>query len=104
MIFAYEKPRNQLLQHGIVYTFRVNGHKTGNDWVNDGRGKPKLADVKVEFVLRVIQLREDLLSYVKQSGFDSVEEWVDLIKKKYPNIESADISYKGYLYRVTIRK
>lgn len=112
--FSSEKPRQQLLEKGYVYTFRKNRRKKfieaarhywriplknwGHiDWANEGRTKPKFADVIIfevgEFVLK------NLKKYVHGSGFESLAEWGQEIARlnRWDEPRAHD---KGWLYKV----
>ena len=102
MIFQSPKALKHLLKTGEVYSFRVHRRKSRrkNDWVTDKRGGKKICDVKVEYRGKVGWVG-DLVSRVKESGFNSIEEWVDEIKRLNPKdvAVQADIIC-GYLYHV----
>jgi hypothetical protein len=68
MIFASREAREHLLKKGHVYTFRTKRHKVGRDWATDGRGRPKICNVQVEFVKEVNGVN-DLTEFVDGSGF-----------------------------------
>ena len=100
--FSVAKARNQLLTKGVVYSFRTHKRKRlGNDWVNSGRGKPKLADVfihlvgEVDLSLSYLALNE----YVVKSGFESATEWFEEILGLNPKG-----GLKGWIYKVELRK
>ena len=72
------------------------------DWINDGRTRPKIADVDITFVKDVTQL-EDLKPYVSKSGFRGLIEWNNAIMELNPRFAFEEVK-NGYLYKVSIRK
>lgn len=95
--FQNVQARAQLLRFGIVYTFRrVKRATIGKSWANEGRGTRKLCDVNIELVKRVTT-SEDLLPYVKQSGFYDLTDWLEAIDKFHPYMKT----FTGFLYKVT---
>ena len=103
MSFSSEKARNYLLEHGEVYTFRTKRRKKiGDDWINVGRGKPKIADVFIDEVglcnpYPFPVTYEKLSIYVAKSGFDNVNEWL---------LEMLELNGKieiGWIYKVMLR-
>ena len=101
-MFKNQTALNFLLKHGHVYTCRIHRHKLGKDWVNDGRTRPKIADVDITFVKDVTQL-EDLKPYVSKSGFRDLIEWNNAIGELNPRFAFGEVK-NGYLYKVSIRK
>jgi len=107
MIFQNLRARNFLLKHGPGYSFRTHRHKEGDDWINDGRGKPKLANVKIKEQAEFNQendvfegLSRFLLPYSQSSGFSGTEQWIKAIillipQRRLPN--------HGWLYRVQLK-
>lgn len=91
-----------MLEKGEVFTFRTKKRKrVGNDWMNDGRGKRKIADVFIEEIERIemgfpFALRLDL--YVDKSGFRDVHEWLNEIREL-----NGDIPCDGWIYKVRLR-
>jgi hypothetical protein len=88
--------RNQLLTNGVVYTCRHKKRIKNNMGVTTARkGNFKkcveLAEVNVEYVGRIEKPRE-LKPYLKESGFETVKEWVLRIKGGLP----------AHLYRVSV--
>lgn len=86
--FSSPKPRARLLEGKRVYTVRRKPRKqfegarwgTGiHDWANEGRTKPKIADVII-FEVGVVQAQQ-LKQYVEWSGFEDMPEWVEEIKR-----------------------
>ncbi|MBA7626016.1 hypothetical protein ES703_33450 [subsurface metagenome] len=97
--FSVKEARDQLLNEGVVCTFRWNKRKqTGKDWANSGRLTKKICDVHIEEIKR-IETVTDLNPYVSKSGFKTKKEWLDVIMSmKLPKHGLA-----GWLYKVTIR-
>jgi len=111
MMFKSEKARNYLLQHGLVYSFRTRQRKiAGEGWVNEGYGKPKLADVFIAEIahfedrdearyrqqLTLSHLCWFLEPYWRKSGFKNVMEWVEEIK----TLNKGNLPLEGWLYLV----
>lgn len=70
--FSNDKARFYLLKHGFVYTLRNHSHKLGKDWLNSGRGNKKICDVFIK------EIKYDHINcFVKHSGFESLEEWLE---------------------------
>ncbi len=117
MIFAHEKVREYLLEHGIVYSFRKNHPKTsdgvrkqiGDDWANAKRGGKKIADIHITPMqtLNLMNVGLVLTRYAQESGFylghgqvdAAVDEWVKAIE----NLNSGYIP-AGWIYKVEIRE
>lgn len=74
IIFASERAREYLLEHGIVYTVRLKKrYQVGDDWMTDKRLGSKIKDV---FVTYMGETTVTLLQpYVKQSGFKDLNDW-----------------------------
>jgi hypothetical protein len=75
--FNITEPRNYLFKNKIVYTLREKRRRhLGKLQIRQGSyRKPKLLGYgRVSFV-KLVNNDKDLLPYVKQSGFDSVERW-----------------------------
>ncbi len=97
MIFSSTLPRWQLMNKGVVYTFRTHKcKKLGKDWANDGRCKPKLCDITKEFVKEITHARQ-LEPYVEQSGFLRLNAWISEIRRLNPKLKQIE----GYLYKAT---
>ena len=86
--FSSEKPRARLLAGEKVFTARRHRRKQFidqpwgrglRDWANEGRTKPKIADVFIWEYGEV--MAHDLKLWVPWSGFESMEEWVEEIKR-----------------------
>lgn len=96
--FSQEEPRNHLLTHGRVYTFRDHIIKTGKNWASSGRGKPKIADVNITYVKAInVWNLGSLKKYAKDSGFRYAAYWITAIQNI---IKSTKID--GYLYLVEV--
>jgi hypothetical protein len=96
MIFANEKARRQLLEKGVVYTFRVHRHTEGRDWATDRRRGKKICDINVEFIKKV-DFKEELMPYVDESGFEHRWDWLSAIRRLNPKMKKIE----AYLYKVT---
>ena len=97
--FSIKEARDQLMNNGIVYTFRWNLRKrTGKDWAQVKRGTKKIADVHIEEI-GLVKTIPDLKPYVGESGFDSLMTWRKAIMSTYkPSLMLPG----GYLYKVTL--
>ena len=101
IIFQSEKPRRFLLKNGVVFTFRLHRREpVGRDWMTDKRGGRKIADVEVEEVGYFNSL--DLDPYVAYSGFSSVEEWNEEIKRILKWDKLPPKRWQGWLYEVSL--
>jgi len=95
MIFQSKKARKQLLEKGSVVSFRTNRRKhIDNDWATDKRGGKTICNIFIEEI-SYMSGPDSLPPYVKESGFDSLEEWITEIRKlnKYHIVS-------GWLYKV----
>lgn len=100
--FSVKEARNQLLNEGYVFTARKKRRKQflytslGQiiaDWVNEGRLKPKIADVLISEVgLYSINCLHDFSS---GSGFKTTEAWVNKIRELCGDVKMV------WVYRVT---
>ena len=88
--FDYEEPRNYLEKIGFVYTLRLPRKYIGESWYNYHRGDTKKGDVYIEFIGEFSNREDKLEIYVKNSGFNSLEEWLKKAKKQ------------RYLYKVSL--
>ncbi len=91
--FMVKEAREQLENKGVVYTLRPQCRSTGKDWYNYRRGDTiKKGDVMIEFIGyygsvyiefagNYVNRVGDLESFVKDSGFNSLEEWLKKAKK-----------------------
>jgi len=100
MFFNVQEARNQLLNHGQVYTIRPKLRKTGRDIAVTGSyyHKERLGEIQIEFVMKVDQERykEELQPYLIASGFSDIGSWWDEAKK--------DEKGSGYLFNVCLSK
>ncbi len=92
--FNIPEPRNQLMKNDVVYTCR---HKkrinTGITVARRGNFKKffELAKVDVKYIGHV-EKQQELKPYLKESGFETIKEWICTIKGGLP----------GHLYIVKI--
>ena len=104
MVIVFSSPdvRNHLIENRVVYTYRRGGvrKRVGKDWANSGRGTKKIMDVMIEPVDEVLKetVLEQLSPYVENSGFNSTEKWVDVIKSLNNKLPSVGTLYKVYHY------
>jgi len=97
ILFQSKPVLEHLLKHGIVYTFRTRlRKKTGKDWCTDKRGGKKLYDVEI-YYMKPADGDKDLESYISDSGFNSINEWKNEIKK----LNKTEFMPCGYIYMVT---
>ena len=108
--FSVPEARNQLMNKGIVYTFRwarrihfsplyENKGPKEFTWAAAQRNKPKIADVMIEELERIPIETDFLEPYADESGFPSAQDWLNKIygMAQYPH----QIKSHGYIYRVT---
>ncbi len=94
IIFSSPKPRERLLEGKRVYTARkrrrlqfVNykGSTLGRgifDWANDGRTRPKIADVIIFECESGQQIEaQHLHIWAAWSGFKNIEEWLEELQR-----------------------
>jgi len=94
--FNIREARNQLLKNGVVYTCK---HKkrikinTGVTIARKGNFKKylELAKVNVQYIGH-IKKPQELKPYFKESGFETVKEWISQIKDGLP----------AHLYKVNV--
>jgi len=112
IVFKHPRALNHLLTKGVVYTLRRFNRSKGVVELRTDKGGPSIAEVFVELVgfvksadgKYVVQAPDGsetpLDEYVKESGFDTVEEWIDAYKKlhKYRSANQAR------LFRVKLLK
>ncbi len=101
--FSNDKARAQLLQQGMVHTFRLNRRKkTGKDWTNKGRTMSKMADVYIEeegqYMIGALR------KYVPTSGFGSLAAWHKAIQDENRYRGPIPRTTRGWLYKVTLRE
>ena len=96
MIFQSEKALNHLMKYGYVFSFRVNRRKkNGYDWIARRRRGKAIAYVTVKEIAKIPI--SDLSHYLFESGFDSVNEWVEEIK-----LLNGYVPDSGYIYFVKL--
>ena len=97
--FSIKEARDQLLNNGIVFTFRWNQRKrTGKDWAQVKRGTKKIADVHIEEI-GMIDHFPDLLPYVGESGFSSLRNWSEAILSTHKTNMNVP---RGWLYKIAL--
>lgn len=106
IIFANETARSQLVDEGIVTSFRTRDRTTGDTWWRESRTGEKRGDVHVEKVARVRSpiTVQQLGPYADRSGFDSARDWLDAIVEVHGQpVGDYDSEIVGYIYEVTER-
>ena len=99
MIFQSEKARRFLLENGVVFTFRAKRRKKlGRDWISDRRGGRKIANVLVEEEGKFKP--QELGLYVEYSGFSTLEEWIEEIRR----LNRGKLPAEGWLYKIALLK
>jgi len=98
IIIESKKARKHLRETGKIYVFRKRiRKKVGKDWMTDKAGGSKIADVYVSKVGYWSGITWRILEpFVKQSGFNSMEEWISDITK----YGSGEMPEKGWIYGV----
>lgn len=77
-----KESKEQLEKYGIVYTLRPKKRKIiGKSWYNYFRNDIKRGDVYIEFIGDFSYRSSQLEPYVKDSGFNSLKEWLKKAKK-----------------------
>jgi hypothetical protein len=94
IFFNVEEPRRHLLAKGSVYTCRRAKRRQGG-FMDARHGSlhsfERLGRVYVDFVM-VVREKNDLTSFVYNSGFKTVDDWVASIDGEFP----------AYLYYVLL--
>jgi hypothetical protein len=86
-----KEAKKQLENKGFVYTLRPLERKhIGKEWYNHYRGDIKRGDVHIQFIGNFLNKESELETYVKNSGFKSLQEWLKKAKKS------------RYLYKVIL--
>ncbi len=99
--FKSKKALNYLLKHGLVYTLRPFKRKEGiTALLNEKDMKIGLVEVKFITELNSENLAESLKDFVGESGFKSVEEWINEAKK----LLRGNLPERLYLYQVKLLK
>ena len=79
--FSVEEARNHLEKYGFVYTLRPKMRKRcGDTWYNYFRTDTKKGDVSIGYVGDFSNTEWRLKSYLDNSGFESVEDWLKTAK------------------------
>ena len=103
--FSVLEASNQLLENGVVYTFRWKRRSffekqkgsLEKTWANEKRGGKRIADVEIEEVGEINPLPVHLKPYLKQSGFADAWKWHD----KIVAMEGPMFKPMGWLYKVS---
>lgn len=97
--FEVEEAKNYLEKHGFVYTLRLKKRKrVGKGWYNYFRTDVKRGNVFIKFIGNFCTFNRKLEPYVKNSGFNSLEEWLKKAKKaNYLNLYKVHIIEPGHL-------
>ncbi len=110
IIFSSPKPRARLLKGKRVYTARKrrrlqfihHPHPANEgpllDWANDGRTRPKIADVIIHEIGLIDTFTMEL--FRPESGFKDMKEWRSALEHLNPAIEKTE---KFWIYRVQER-
>jgi hypothetical protein len=94
-MFSDETARSQLVEEGVVVTFRTSERTTGETWWRKTRTGTKEGDCYITRLKTVdASQREQLAPYRRLSGFESVSDWQAAIREL-----NGDLS-EGILYRV----
>lgn len=105
--FSVFQARTQLLEKGMVYTFRwarrsFFAKEKGEveiTWANAKRGGKRIANVEIEEIGSIVPDDRDLEPYSKESGFASATKWYNKIwDMSNPYV----IGTSGWLYRVSL--
>ena len=104
--FSVREAREQLLNKGVVYTFRWTRRAFFRDdkgniehtWANKKRGGKRIADVDIE---EIGEFPNDfsLDTYVHQSGFSNTDAWL----RKILQMGNPHGLIDGWLYKVILR-
>jgi len=98
IIFSDETARRQLLEEGVVVTFRKTSRTTGDTWWRESRLGPKQGDVRVQEISVINpQNPSELEEYVEYSGFSSISAWQEAIREL-----NGTVPAEGHLYEVTL--
>jgi len=105
--FSVKEAREQLLNEGIVFTFRWKRRKFFYDlkgdiehtWANSKRGGKRIAYVDIEEAGQIDHSIKNLELYFPYSGFKSLDEWQGKIMFMMPYPGHDD----GWLYKVTLQ-
>lgn len=94
VILSHPIPQRQLREEGVVVSFRHRERTTGNTWWRESRHGPKEGDVTIDKI-DAAESPFDLVPYVEQSGFGTVEDWQTAIAELH-GTEATE----GHLYRI----
>lgn len=105
--FSVKEARDQLLNEGIVYTYRWHRRsffsrgkgKVESTWANTGRRKSSIGDVDIEEIGQMDYSTENLKPYLHQSGFNKLWRW----QEKIMNMNAIPTHPDGWLYKVTLK-
>ena len=108
--FKSKKALDYLLKNGEVYTIRPRKRSEGLAYVKTSKKGRKLAEVEVKYVGEVVLTAPDdewyvadgayakgkLEEFVDKSGFNSVEEWLEEVRK----LNGGKLPDRMFLYHV----
>jgi len=97
IIFMEKKVLDFLKKRRFVFTFRAKKRAEGKTWMTNKRFGKKLGTVEVKLLTEIEPTREKLSPYLRGSGFDSLDEWIEAIKRLNNGLPE-----KGYLYVVRL--
>jgi len=97
IIFSNETARRQLVEEGIVYTFRPDERTTGETHWRTHRTGAKQGDVRVREVAEIQPGTGVLSLFASESGFESDQHWRAAIRDLHEELPET-----GVLYRVEV--
>jgi hypothetical protein len=101
IIFSHPTAREQLVEEGVVYTFRTSRRTTGETHWRRERTGSKQGDVRVQFVTGGVRPgRGGLSLFADQSGFGTNAAWCDAIREVHGDGET--LPKTGCVYRVEV--
>ncbi|MGQ9721735.1 MAG: hypothetical protein ACUVXA_10485 [Candidatus Jordarchaeum sp.] len=107
-----DKAMEHLLRRGVVFTFRMTRKSGIENWFGSGsiikNGNPTLLPNKIDVVVEEVgevDPKNELIWYLKDSGFHTLEEWHEEIKEQYNVLsgfgEKSDcLPERGWLYKI----
>lgn len=95
LIIKDERILKFLMKRGFVFLFSTRELKEGKGWVRASPTGKKIADVRIRLLTKIKPERIKLSSFLRGSGFNTLDEWIDSLKK-----ENKDLR-EGYLYLVS---
>ena len=102
--FDSEKARDYLLSHGYVYTLRTwhSPRQVMALAISDGKpiGRVFISLIDVVPLVKKDQAKEILVKYVNESGFNSVDEWVE----EFRRLNRGRKVRAAYLYKVVLTR